>query len=213
MRGTALKNLITVIEKDPNGLYLTTTKGYPEINQLIKVSEDYCRDILKNQVGLFVITSNASGAIYRMEVQQLKIDLSNVSSYWVSEERLRIIAEYFQKYPSLRHEIFDMLRNEGYNQLGYYFSQLPIDRMQANGYRMANMDKEIAIRNQTPNIGQIVASAFVKGQVYSKKETKETLQEIYDKLGLKKTAKATDLSNYIPCASAKKDGLKAVRIF
>ena len=84
--------------------------------------------------------------------------------------------------------------------------------MQANGFRMANMDKEIEIRNQTPNIGPIVASAFVKGQVYGKKEVKETLQGIYDRFGLGKTAKATDLSNYLAWKDAKKDGLKAMRI-
>ena len=212
LKGTALKNLITVIEKDPNALYVTTANGYPEFNQLVKVSEDYCRDILKNQVNLFVLSSNASGTIYRMEIQQLKTDLANVSSYWVSEERMRIIAGYFQRYPSLRNEIFELLRNEGYNQLGYYFSQLPIDRMQANGFRMANMDKEIAIRNQTQDIGSIVASAFVKGQVYSKKEVKETLQGIYDRFGHGKTAKATDLSNYLAWKDAKKNGLKAMRI-
>ena len=150
--------------------------------------------------------------IYRMEVQQLKTDLANVFSYWVSEERMRIIADYLQRYPSLRNEIFDMLRNEGYNQLGYYFSQLPIDRMKANGYRMANMDSEIAFKNQTQDIGSIVASTFVKGQVYSKQEVKRIIQGIYDRFGLKKTAKATDLSNYIAWKDTKKDGLKAIKI-
>ena len=211
-KATAFSNLVKIISADPNSLYVTTANGVPEINNLLIISEQYCRDILKNQVGLFVITQNASGTIYRMEIQQLKMDLANVSSCWVSEERMRIIADYMQKYRSLINEIFEMLRNEGYNQLGYYFSQLPIDRMQANGYRMANMDKEIAIRNQTPNIGQIVASAFVKGQVYSKKEVKETLQGIYDRFGHGKTAKATDLSNYLAWKDAKKNGLKAMRI-
>lgn len=211
-QATAFSNLVKIISADPNSLYVTTVNGVPEINHLLIISEQYCRDILKNQVNLFVLSSNTAGTIYRMEIQQLKIDLVNVSSCWVSEERMRIIAGYFQRYPSLIDEIFEMLRNEGYNQLGYYFSQLPVDRMQANGYRMANMDKEIAIRNQTQDIGSIVASAFVKGQVYSKAEVKETLQNIYDRLELKKTAKATDLSNYIPCSSTKKGGLKAIKI-
>jgi quinolinate synthase len=77
---------------------------------------------------------------------------------------------------------------------------------------MANMDKEIAIRNQTQDIGSIVASAFVKGQVYSKQEVKKVLQNIYDSLGLNKKAKSTDLADYISCKSVKKDGLKAIRI-
>lgn len=211
-KATAFSNLVKIISADPNSLYVTTVNGVPEINNLLIISEQYCRDILKNQVNLFVLLPNTSRSIYRMEIRQLKTELANVSSYWVSEERMRIIADYFQKYPSLRNEIFDMLRNEGYNQLGYYFSQLPIDRMQANGYRMANMDKEIEIRNQTPNIGPIVASAFVKGQVYSKAEVKETLQDIYDRFGLGKTAKATDLSNYLAWKDAKKNGLKAIRV-
>ena len=211
-QATAFSNLVKIISADPNSLYVTTVNGVPEINHLLIISEQYCRDILKNQVNLFVLSSNTAGTIYRMEIQQLKIDLVNVSSCWVSEERMRIIADYMQKYRSLINEIFEMLRNEGYNQLGYYFSQLPVDRMQANGYRMANMDKEIAIRNQTQDIGSIVASAFVKGRVYSKQEVKETLQDIYDRFGLNKKAKSTDLSDYIPCASTKKNGLKAIKI-
>ena len=211
-QATAFSNLEHIINADPNSLYVTTVNGIPEINNLLIISEQYCRDILKNQVNLFILSTNASGMIYRMEVQQLKTDLANVYSYWVSEERMRIIADYFQRYPSLRNEIFDMLRNEGYNQLGYYFSQLPIDRMKANRYRMSDMDREIAFKNQTQDIGSIVAATFVKGQVYSKQEVKGILQGIYNRLGLKQTAKATDLSNYIAWKDAKKNGLKAIRI-
>ena len=53
---------------------------------------------------------------------------------------------------------------------------------------------------------------FTRGEVYSKKEVKEKLQRIYDRLGVKKTAKSTDLFNYIECSLAKKDGIKAIRI-
>lgn len=211
-KDTALNNLITVLEKDPNGLYLTTTKGYPEINQLIVVSEEYCRDILKNQLIWFVIMSNSTGAVYSMEVQQLKNDLATVSGYTVTETRIRIVADYFQNYPSLGNEIFEMLRNEGYNDIGYFFSNLPLDRIKANGYNTGKMNAEIAFKNQTTDIKSIVAATFVKGQVYSKQEVKGILQGIYDRLGLKKTAKATDLSNYIVWKDAKKDGLKAIRI-
>ena len=211
-KDTALNNLITVLEKDPNGLYLTTTKGYPEINQLIVVSEEYCRDILKNQLIWFVIMSNSTGAVYCMEVQQLKNDLATVSGYTVTETRIRIVADYFQNYPSLENEIFEMLRNEGYNDIGYFFSNLTLDRIKANGYNTGKMNAEIAFKNQTTDIKSIVAATFVKGQVYSKQEVKGILQGIYDRLGLKKTAKATDLSNYIVWKDAKKDGLKAIRI-
>ena len=147
-----------------------------------------------------------------MEVQQLKNDLAAVSGYTVTESRIRIVADYFQNYPSLGNEIYEMLRNEGYNDIGYFFSNLPLDRIKANGYNTGKMNAEIAFKNQTTEIESIVAATFVKGQVYSKQEVKGILQGIYDRLGLKKTAKATDLSNYIAWKIAKKDGLKAMRI-
>jgi hypothetical protein len=212
LKGTALSNLNTVLEKDSNGLYLSTINGYPEINQLIIISEKYCRDVLKNQLSWFVIMSNCTGSFYSMEIQQLKDELAAVSGYWLTEDRLRKVADFFLTYPSLSNEVFEMLRNEGYNDIGYYFCQLSIDRIKANGYNTTKMNNEIAFRNQAQNIAPMVASAFMKGQVYSKKETKETLQEIYDKLGLKKTAKSTDLSDYVHCEEVKKDGLKALRI-
>ena len=53
---------------------------------------------------------------------------------------------------------------------------------------------------------------FEFGKVYAKKYIKERLQEIYDNLGIKKTAKATDLLEYANCVTAKKDGMKAFRI-
>ena len=48
-------------------------------------------------------------------------------------------------------------------------------------------------------IGGLVAIKFRKGGIYTAKEVKEILQEVYDELGLNVRAKATDLPNYISC--------------
>jgi hypothetical protein len=50
------------------------------------------------------------------------------------------------------------------------------------------------------------------GKVYTRKYIKEKLQEIYDNLGIKKSAKATDLNEYATCIPAKKNGERAYRI-
>jgi hypothetical protein len=125
---------------------------------------------------------------------------------------MRKVAEYFQTYPSLVDEMFGMLRNEGYNNLGYFFSNLSIDRMKANGFDTSKMANEIQFNNQNPDIASLVAGTFQRGKVYSKKDVKKILQEIYDSLGLKRTAKATDLPEYLECELCKKDGIKAIRI-
>ena len=212
VKDMALNNLETVIDTDPNGLYVTTVNGYPEINQLIIVSEQYCWDILKNHQSWFVIMANSNGSLYSMEVQQLREQLALVTGYTITEDRLRIIAGYFQNYPSKRDEIFGMLRNEGYNDIAYFFNALPIERIKANGFNTGKMNNEIAYMSKTTDIASDVRDSFVKGQVYSKRKVKEVLQDIYNRWGLKRTAKATDLADYIDWESAYKDGLKAIRI-
>lgn len=212
VKDTALSNLTTIIDKDPNGLYVTTVNGFPEINQLIIVSEQYCRDILKNQLSWFVIMSNQGRGNYSLEVQQLNERLAAVIGYTITEDRIRIIADYFVNYPSLKDEIFGMLRNEGYNDIAYFFNALPIERIKANGYNTGKMNNEIAFRNRTTDIASAVRESFVRGRIYSKKSVKRILQEIYDRYGLKQTAKSTDLADYIDCGEAYKDGLKAIRV-
>ena len=86
------------------------------------------------------------------------------------------------------------------------------ERIKANGFAPSRIDNEIANKNKENEIASLVVWEFTRGEVYSKKEVKEKLQRIYDRLGVKKTAKSTDLFNYIECSLTKKDGIKAIRI-
>ena len=71
----ALENLANLISSNPNEYYLTTTNGVPEINNLIVMSEMYCRDILRDHHQWFVVHSNNYGRSYSMPVQKLKDEL------------------------------------------------------------------------------------------------------------------------------------------
>jgi len=114
--------------------------------------------------------------------------------------------------PECEDEIFTMLNNECHSDVAYYFNKLPLDRIYANGFDTWKMDGEISFRNGAADIKAIVQDKFESGQVYSKKEIKSILQEVYDGIGMKKTAKATDLSKYIDCKECKKGGNKAFKI-
>ena len=74
------------------------------------------------------------------------------------------------------------------------------------------MFREIKTVQKSGDIKDLIVSRFTSGEVYSKKEVKRILQDVYDALGLQKTAKASDILEYIDVSGAKKDGLKAFRI-
>ena len=204
-----LDNVALRIEKDD--VYLTTANGKPEINHLLIQSERYCLDILRKQQCWF-ISPYYSHPRCSNDVHGLMTALGSISSGNVTEDRLKNIHVFLQSHPSLENEVKVMLQAEGYDDILYYLNSLTLERIKACAYRTNNMKLEISNRKRQGGIEEIVASAFVKGRVYSKKEVKETLQQIYNQQGIKATAKATDLSNYMECRSAKKNGLHAMLI-
>ncbi len=206
----ALNNIDTYIKHNPNDLYITTTSGEPVINNLLIVSERYCYDVIKNHHQWFIMSSNAYGRAYSMPVQELKDRLSKSQSL---ADALRFAYDYFVcADTALKADYLMMLRNEGYNYVGYYYSSLSPERIKACGFNSTKLDTEIANNNAGHKISMHLPQYFEPGKVYTRKYIKEKLQEIYDNLGIKKTAKATDLSEYANCVSAKKDGMKAFRI-
>ena len=209
-KGDALEMIDTYIQHNPYNQYITTTSGVPMINNLLIVSERYCYDVIKNHHQWFIMSSNAYGRAYSMPVQELKDKLSKPQSL---ADALRVAYDYFVcADKTLAIEYFIMLRNEGYNEIGYYYSDLSPDRIKACGFNSTKLDAEISNNNAYHNIAMQLPQYFEQGKVYTRKYIKEKLQEIYDNLGIKKTAKATDLAEYANCVSAKKDGMKAFRI-
>lgn len=210
-KDTVLKDLADKIERQPNDLYVSTVNGRPEIDKMLLISEQYCRDILKNHQNWYVMQATKK-PLYSMQTQELKNALFLVCSSTISHDRIHIIHDYFKNYPSLTEEFFMMLRDEGYNDLAQYFSALPLDRISACGYNTTLLSNEIAYRTMTDNISAVVVTKFTPGQTYTKKEVKSILQSVYDSLGLKMVAKATDLANYISCSEVKRGGQRVILI-
>ena len=207
---TALNNLNTYIKHYPNALYISTTNGEPVINNLLIVSERYCYDVIKNHHQWFIMSSNAYGRVYSMPVQKFKDGLSVTQSL---SDALKVAYDYFARADkALIAEYFIMLRNEGYNEIGYYYSNLSPNRIKACGFNSTKLDTEIENNQAGCKISMYLPQYFEFGKVYTRKYIKEKLQEIYDNLGIKKTAKATDLAEYTNCTPAKKNGSKAYRI-
>lgn len=209
----ALANLNKLIAGDPNALYVSTVSGKPEIDDLLLVAENYSRDIIKNHLSWFIRSRNNVNNIgFNPTTEHMKNDLHGVLSLKPTIERMKIVYNYFLQYPDQRTEFYQMLRIEGLNDIAAYFSELSLVRIAANGFDPSKMDNEIAYMRSGKDISSLVASKFESGRTYSKKEVKEGLQKIYDALGLKKKAKATELSGYIDCEVKKSNGSCAIHI-
>jgi hypothetical protein len=206
----ALNNIDTYIKHNPNKLYITTTSGEPVINNLLIVSERYCYDVIKNHHQWFIMSSNAYGRAYSMPVQELKDRLSIAQSL---ADALRVAYGYFvcaDKTQAI--EYFIMLRNEGYNEIGYYYNNLSPDRIKACSFNSTKLDTEIANNNAYHNIAMHLPKYYELNGVYTREEVKGKLQLIYNELGLKKTATATDLEKYVNCIQCKKNGSRAYKL-
>lgn len=96
-------------------------------------------------------------------------------------------------------DYFIMLRNEGFNKVGYYYSNLSTSRIKACGFNRTKLDAEIMSNNAECRIIMELPRNFEINKMYSKKEVKEILQRIYDGLGISRTAKSTDLMKLANC--------------
>ena len=214
LKDTAYENLVNTIESKPSDYYIKIRDGVPELYEMIKISEQYSRDILKNHTTWFIMSSVAnSQQIYTSTVQELKDKLVGNLGMATTKDRVKVAYPYFTAYPQLATEFLLMLHKEGFSDIGRYYHSLTLDRIKANGCDPWKMDNEIANQNKKSAVDpKIVASKFKQGEVYSKKAVKEILQDLYNSLGIKQTAKANELEKYISCSIVKKDGLKAYKI-
>lgn len=70
------------------------------------------------------------------------------------------------------------------------------ERIRANGYIEAEVLKEIKLYTEDDSLIIELKEKFIIGNRYSLKETKEMIGDIYKKLGIKQTPKASDLEKY-----------------
>lgn len=202
---TALRNLETLIETNPDDYLVNTLNGYPEIDPLLILDEQYSHDILVNHTQWFIV-SGGNSSIYSLPVQQL---MSQLPQVYAPEDRLRETCNVIKQYPQLKGEVNQMLWSENYNDIAYYINNLPLSRITALGYNSTRMDNEIQNMQQLPQLGPIITVRFQVGQKYTREEIKSALQEIYKNAGIQKSAKATDLLDYYDCEECKLNGQRA----
>ena len=104
----------------------------------------------------------------------------------------RLVTEFADIYQQ-NIKIFNSIVPTNYQ---WYMNLLGPERIKANGYIEVDIRNETGVILGCNNIKAEILINFKPGNKYSSKNTKQTLKNIYDKLGIEKTAKASELENY-----------------
>lgn len=215
LKDIALTNLNKIIDMDPNGLYVSTVNGVPEIDELLIIAEDFSRYIVSNHHSWFIGNRSNVGRIrFNNITENLKSDLKMISGNRLTSDRIRKVYEYFCQYTYSiqREEFYEMLHAEGYGDIASYFNNLDLPRIYANGFDTSKMNNEIAMRRMGKDIVTLVKDRFESGKTYTKKEIKEGLHQIYESLGLKPKGTAQDLGRYCEYEEIKVNDNRVFRI-
>ena len=213
LKDIALTNLTCTINTYPNDLYLKTINGYPEIDNLIILSENYSRDVQRNHQTWYSIQP-AEPVINMLgqKINELKAKLDDIEGEKKTRDRIRLVLDYVLKYSELKIGILKMLSETHYGDIARYFNDLPLDKISALGCDPWKLDQEMKNLTDKKDLHELVELVFERGETYLVKDVKWMLQEIYDRAGILKVAKATDLPSYISCKAVQKNKRKAYKI-
>ena len=107
----------------------------------------------------------------------------------------------------LQNPFIDFKFHEWYGTLGY-------DTLSSLDFREADVEDAYNVLCAQEPIREACRQEFVPGMLYSKQEVKAKLQKIYDNLGLVgKTAKATELAQYLSVRERQKLNDEGKRVF
>lgn len=113
------------------------------------------------------------------------------------ERRMRLYVDTLQQSPWLQVQLeqASIIPNE----FKLYFRELGPERIRRNGYIEANLRNELVNAHRVSG----VCLNLKEGQVYSNTDIKSIIQAEYDRLGMNKTAKATDIFEFADAKESK----------
>ena len=170
-------------------------------NKLAQISDRFAFDVqqynYKNgllvrkqleDTGKFALAGNQGFEVYKECVVQ---SISNTAFI----DRMKAYCDY-KDLNSLASRCVANNMAKKYPELSIYYETLGSDKIRALSYQESKLKEEYSYVSKAANICHKVAMQFPDGSKLPKMEIKARLQMIYDDLGLKKKAKATDIANY-----------------
>lgn len=194
-------------------------KGEFVFNRLAYVNEQYCFDVQK--------FNYQNGVIVKKLLQDSSFDVSENQTYAVYQEQLKHLikkepfvdrmqayCEYRAKQGLIVNLAMPTLESK-YPELRYYYEALGVDRIKALNYKEKKLLNEIHIMKTKNKIRHELHGIIHIGDRILTTDIQQTLRVVYDRLGIDKSPKATDLNEFfeihpvkIPTANGRKNGFE-----
>jgi hypothetical protein len=194
-------------------------KGEFVFNRLAYVNEQYCFDVQK--------FNYQNGVIVKKLLQDSSFDVSENQIYAVYQEQLKHLikkepfvdrmqayCEYRAKQGLIVNLAMPTLESK-YPELRYYYEALGVDRIKALNYKEKKLLNEIHIMKTKNKIRHELHGIIHIGDRILTTDIQQTLHDVYDRLGIDKSPKATDLNEFfeihpvkIPTANGRKNGFE-----
>ena len=194
-------------------------KGEFVFNRLAYVNEQYCFDVQK--------FNYQNGVIVKKLLQDSSFDVSENQTYAVYQEQLKHLikkepfvdrmqayCEYRAKQGLIVNLAMPTLESK-YPELRYYYEALGADRIKALNYKEKKLLNEIHIMKTKNKIRHELHGIIHIGDRILTTDIQQTLHDVYDRLGIDKSPKATDLNEFfeihpvkIPTANGRKNGFE-----
>lgn len=194
-------------------------KGEFVFNRLAYVNEQYCFDVQK--------FNYQNGVIVKKLLQDSSFDVSENQTYAVYQEQLKHLikkepfvdrmqayCEYRAKQGLIVNLAMSTLESK-YPELRYYYEALGADRIKALNYKEKKLLNEIHIMKTKKKIRHELHGIIHIGDRILTTDIQQTLHDVYDRLGIDKSLKATDLNEFfeihpvkIPTANGRKNGFE-----
>lgn len=194
-------------------------KGEFVFNRLAYVNEQYCFDVQK--------FNYQKGVIVKKLLQDSSFDVSENQTYAVYQEQLKHLikkepfvdrmqayCEYRAKQGLIVNLAMSTLESK-YPELRYYYEALGADRIKALNYKEKKLLNEIHIMKTKNKIRHELHGIIHIGDRILTTDIQQTLHDVYDRLGIDKSLKATGLNEFfeihpvkIPTANGRKNGFE-----
>lgn len=181
------------VEEDPE---TGGPKLIPVINNLVLVSERRAFDMQQTEYADRFTVFNEVGKVSTIEAMSDKVS-EFFEEYELRDSRqrkLKFLCESFENFDKSEWRyILDNLTEIHFQE---YVEVLGLDECKAQAYNTSLLNKKLDVLSfDKTKLNELILNEFIVGNTYPKSYIKIKLAELYDTVGYRATAKASDLEN------------------
>lgn len=203
-----LKRIKDWNQKPSSLRYLDSYAMYDEqtnqfvFNKLAYVNEQFCFDLQKyNYQNGIIIRKQLEENHFDVSVDEVCVIYQENLKHLIKNETFSERMKYFCEYKNKGNLVLDLYATtlqSKYPELEYYYNKLGASRIKALNYKECNLKNEITILDSKSRVLYELRKVVKPGDRLTNQSLKALLQSVYDKLQMKKTATATDITEYFP---------------